>query len=754
MFCLNCGAKLEDDAVFCYNCGVRIEEKTEMIDNQSPVSVDSDPVFAAQPISEKPMETEPVVEEPTAVEPKAEEPVVEEPTAVEPKAEEPVAEEPIVVAEPIKVKQMDEKSIKTPSMDGPNIIFCFNCGAQNTSNNRFCRACGGPLKKDAKSDSIRTTGPAVNTSTPKKKTTVEIPWKILAIAGGAAVVVVAILLFAFSFKKDEKFMYVKDDSLMSVAVGKSKTKEMLSDFECEEDQAYHVTLSEDGKYLFYPDDFDEYGDSFELRYIRTDKKNADDEKIASDVESYFLLKNNRVTYMTNSDALYIHNLKEKEKVDSDVKTYRVSEDEKQILWLCDDGDMYIQDINLKKEAEKIASDVSYLDDVSPNFNYVIYAKDEDLYVYKKGKDAKKVCSDYDCCYTNADNDGYEIYYVETEEDTAGVLADFVVDDLEKTDKAISEPNIHDYETEIQKPSFWGTITSTEVDDAYYDLLDQYNAKVERDEIREYLSNTEMSVTNATIYYLTDKTEKTKIAEGIIDTSNMAVNYSADKIFLTYSYCQNDIEKVKLSDLYENSDYYYLEENIVNQLEDNQQVMLLLDGKVNETELSTDNFYSYILDQEKECIYYIDSEDDDTLYKEFYGKKAGEREKIDDEVSVIFVYNKGKIYYIKDMNDDGEGDLYCDGEKIASDVYAYWSWPNDNEVLVGIDYSDKHNSVTMCKVKDGKMTEIADDIYCGDGRMNEDGTMYLLQDYRTSGDLVYYNGRNVKVIDNDVSYLLW
>ena len=53
------------------------------------------------------------------------------------------------------------------------------------------------MKKDAKSDSIQTTGPAVNTSTPKKKTTVEIPWKILAIAGGAAVVAVAILLFAF-----------------------------------------------------------------------------------------------------------------------------------------------------------------------------------------------------------------------------------------------------------------------------------------------------------------------------------------------------------------------------------------------------------------------------------------------------------------------------------------------------------------------------------------------------------------------------
>ena len=746
MFCLNCGAKLEDDAVFCYNCGVRIEEKTEMIDNQSPVSVDSDPVFAEQAISEKPMETEPVVEEPTA-----DKPVAEEPTAVEPVVEEPIAEKP-AAAEPIA--EEPAKPISTPPLDGPDIIFCFNCGAQNTSNNRFCRACGGPLKKDAKSDSIWTTGPAVNTSTPKKKTTVEIPWKILAIAGGAAVVVVAILLFAFSLKKDEKFMYVKDDSLMSVAVGKSKTKEMLSDFECEEDQAYHVTLSEDGKYLFYPDDFDEYGDSFELRYIRTDKKNADDEKIASDVESYFLLKNNRVTYMTNSDALYIHNLKEKEKVDSDVKTYRVSEDEKQILWLCDDGDMYIQDINLKKEAEKIASDVSYLDDVSPNFNYVIYAKDEDLYVYKNGKDAKKVCSDYDCCYTKADNDGYEIYYVETEEDTAGVLADFVVDDLEKTDKAISQPNIHDYETEIQKPSFWGTITSTEVDDAYYDLLDQYNAKVERDEIREYLSNTEMSVTNATIYYLTDKTEKTKIAEGIIDTGNMAVNYSADKIFLTYSYCQDDIEKVKLSDLYEKSDYYYLEENIMNQLEDNQQVMLLLDGKAKETGLSSDNLYYYGIGQDNDCIYYIDSEDDDTLYCESYGKNAGTREKIDDEVSIIFEYNKGKVYYIKDMNDDGEGDLYCDGEKIASDVYAYWSWLSDNELLVGVDYSDKHNSVTMCKVKGGKMTKIADDIYCGDGRMIGDGTMYLLQDYRKSGDLVYYNGRNVKVIDNDVSYLLW
>lgn len=737
MFCLNCGAKLEDDAVFCYNCGVRLEEKTEMIDEQSPLPEEQNPVSDENTAGKETLEEGTAADEAVISEPVAGASVTEEPETAASAIEEPVAE------------QVKEK--EAPLANAPNIIFCFNCGAQNTSKDRFCSACGTPLNNTAKNDRVQTAGSGVGTNVPKKRATKK-PWKILAIA---VVVIGAILLFTSSFnKKEDSILYIKDDSLMSVAVGKSKTKEMLSDFESDEGQAYAVCLSEDGKYLFYPDDMDTYGDSYELRYIRTDKKNADDEKIASDVDRYSVLKNNRVVYLTSSDALYIHDLKDKEKVDADVSTFWISEDEKQILWLCDDGDMYIQDINLKKEAEKVSSNVSNVVDVSPNFDYVIYSKDEDLYVLKNGKDAEKICSDYESAYAEAYDDGYEIYYVETEEDTAGVLADYVVDDMEKTDKAISKPDISDYETEIEKPSFWGNTITTEVDDAYYDLMDQYDAKVERDNIREYLSSTEMSVTNVAIFYLTDKIEKTKIAEGIIDTSYMHRNVEGNQSFLTYLYCPEDIEKVKLSDLYESSDYYYLEEDITKQLKDNQYVMLLVDGKTYETGLSADNFSTYRINPDKNCIYYVDSEDDCTLYIESYGKNAGEREKIDDEVSEIMDFNNGKVYYLKDANDNGEGDLYCNGERIAYDVYRCIVDSNDNDLLVATDYSDKHNSFTLCKFKGGKMKKIADDIYAQDSIENEDGTWYFLQDYRETGDLVYYNGRNIKVIDTDVSQIIW
>lgn len=653
------------------------------------------------------------------------------------------------IAEEVKEEKTAEAEEENQEEVEIDYVFCPHCGEQNTTEAAFCGSCGKALKS-----SVAEQTPVAGEDVLKAKNGKKFLIPVIAVV---AVVVLALLIkFAMSLFGDNKdVLYVKDEALMSVAVGKSKPKELVSDIDFGRGESYHVQLSEDGKYLFFPEDVDEYDGTFELRYMRADKKNADDEKLDSDVSEYDLLANGKVVYEADN-TLYLHNLKDKKEIDDDIQYYWISEDEKQIMWLSQDGDLYLQDLNLRKEKEKIESKVDRLVSVSANFENVLYERSNGLYVSRNGKEGEKIAKDYYNVYAYATESGYEVYYTTIEDGENGVLADFVVDDMEKTDKTINEPNIHDYEKIVEKPSFWGTVTTTEVDDAYYDLLDQYRAKEDRDYVREYLNNTSITLPNASIYYVTDKKDEVEIANGIIYVDEIDVIYMPGQLMLTYGCCTEEIDKVKFSTIYENSEYYALADQIREECAKSTDKMLALNGESFVADLpeGDGDYDRYHVNEDKECCYYlaVDEDGENELYSVSYGKDAGKVTSIDDEVDRFMTVYEGEAYYFKDVSGD-EGKLYCEGEKIESDVYPFWCCITEDSLVFGMDYDDEE--FTLCTYKGGKSKEIADDIYSGDYAMRDGELAYLLRDYDydDGGELLYYNGRKVTVVDEDVLFIV-
>ena len=80
------------------------------------------------------------------------------------------------------------------------------------------------------------------------------------------------------------------------------------------------------------------------------------------------------------------------------------------------------------------------------------------------------------------------------------LADYIEDDLAETDRAITEPVKSDYEREVTSGFGTGAYTRRVVDDQYYDDLERWQRKLERDELRQWLKGVEVPVKYTELYF--------------------------------------------------------------------------------------------------------------------------------------------------------------------------------------------------------------------------------------------------------------
>ena len=115
---------------------------------------------------------------------------------------------------------------------------------------------------------------------------------------------------------------------------------------------------------------------------------------------------------------------------------------------------------------------------------------------------------------------------------------------------------------------------------------------------------------------------------------------------------------------------------------------------------------------------------------------------------------GNIYYLKDTDGNGNGDLFCNEKNIDSDVRTICKIPDSSNILYEVDYSESNGSSTL-KMYDGKKdTTIADDVYSY--LPVDEKHIGLLTDYNVRyhrGDLKYYLGKEeLKNIDEDVSFI--
>ena len=207
----------------------------------------------------------------------------------------------------------------------------------------------------------------------------------------AVLVVVMVLSIVLSvLGRNNYVLYLKEGELMFSGLSNIKPFQVTDD-STTASAAYYTRISKNEKTIFYLDDVE--GGVGKLYYRELNKPKKDAEKIDSDV-SHFMVneQGNRDTYYKEG-KLYQHNLKDSQKLASDVKAgnWAVSEDGKNVIWLNQDGKAYFLKVGSKKE--KIDSNITQIIQASDDCKTVWYLKDDNLYVKESKKDKKKIASE-------------------------------------------------------------------------------------------------------------------------------------------------------------------------------------------------------------------------------------------------------------------------------------------------------------------------------------------------------------------------
>jgi hypothetical protein len=702
MFCKQCGTLIEDGVGFCPNCG---EKVTEEITADAVVS-EAETAAPVQP-----------------------------------------AEETVSIA------AVED----APQTENANVTYCPACGAENIGDTAFCHACGAALSAyDA------------TNGQPAKKSKKGIVAAIAAVAVVVCVIAVVgglLTKVGGSSKAKANLLYLKDNEIVGLKGSKSY---VIGDdaFDDKDDASYYAYaltnstyISSDGKYIYYPQDYD--GGSFNLYYKKLGNEKAEETKIASKISNYKVLDNGNVLYLDDG-KLYLYSLKkaDKEKVASDVNRYYLSDDEKTILWLSDDDKLYYIDTALKKEKTKLDSDVTGISYYSDDLKKIVYTKDdgEAVYLLTDLKDTDKIASDISRTIVCPDGNELNIYYIKSESDDSVSYMDLMYDDMAADDADIKEPDTSDYQTEKTSGSGYWTYTYTTTDwDAYYAARDIYNAKQQRDYLRESYSEYSYGGNDVSVYcYNTKSDESTKVYDGIMSTYDYYG--SRNSVFFYVAVNTDNLGQVKFSE-YVDMEYEDQEKALEDAYVEGLELYIVKDGSAVKVDADLAE-YGYNInmlgtsDKAKKAYLTLTSDYTDyALFEVATDKINGSANLLNEEYVSFAAIGDTGIYYVSDSDDYN---LYLNDKKIDSDVATgYFSKIDDGAGLVYItDYDTDDASGTLKKYTGSKTVEIADDVY--DYDVASDGNIALLVDYslkRFKGDLKLYKNNKLTDIDSDVTAII-
>lgn len=825
MFCEQCGTKLGEGDLFCMNCGARVtvaaageqdDDKTVILHEengfqegqQEARSEESD--MAAVPAEEAKLsgmtEVEEVKQEGTAQTEETEEPGTAEPAEAEkpgtvetgeagssgeagaevtesmgtPEASD-MAEKMRESSEPAEAKT---ETVETVAISPTGVVetgtavvvpeeaqqkkFCPNCGAPNGMNDLFCQQCGMFFGNAAE----KMEGQGASGKAHKKGSL----WKIAAAAAAVLVViglgvVLVPRIFGGTAAKGQDFdfvMYLKDNELTMARKNKYEPvvigDRMYDDSDAQSGYNYNhfVQYSPDHQYVYYPQKIDDEG--CDLYRKKIGSKKAEEEKIDSKVSYYEIIDNDRIYYVKDNEdnKLYLYNKGESEKVASDVWNVQVSVDGKYIMWL-DDNRLYVQDTALKADKMKLDSDVFQVYAASDDFNKIVYQKEDRLYVMTGMEDKEKIASDVYQAYIYDINGNLKMYYIKTGEQANISYYDLIDDDCLAQDQQMAEPQIEDYQRVTYKDSFWGRQKRVEVDDSYYDDLEQYQKKVERDYLRDSLDNDMLAMEEWDIYYYEEAAgESNKVMSALQKQGDMVYVKIAENSALMYAYNieQDRIEEAKLSE-FADSAYYEIQQEITKQLDGGRQLLYIENGEVHEIEgYEADDekqsiYLSAWANEEKQILYICDfGDEDERLYSLHYGSKDASLELITDELMRVVSWDMDEICYI---NEDEE--LYYGDTKIAEEVGPCKVWENDAILyLTDMNKDGNEGTLHLYDYRSGEDTEIAEDVApVGGYGIFDANKVVFLTDYnfkKSRGDLNVYDGKEVQNIDTDVTGIIF
>ena len=429
-----------------------------------------------------------------------------------------------------------------------------------------------------------------------------------------------------------------------------------------------------------------------------DVKKGESEKIANDIDDIVWSSDDKyLIYLNDDENLYSYNFKKNEKIDSDVETiYAVTD---KFVVYEKDGSIYFKNFKSSKaDRVKITSDGSF-EIMSEDDTKVLYSEDNDYYLYNlKNEKKTKVISDASGV-ADYSKDLTEFIYV-VKNDTSGIDISKILDDDKK-----------DYDEKIKKC----TLTDFYDDKCTYEEYSDYSSErydiESRNDIREFVKEEYEGASSYDVYYAKNG-KSTKIAENV--SSLLAADYKTKRIVYTQTNLDSS-KKLKISD------YDYLSE-FKSDLRDafTSDVYYKQNTKKAYSIESNINIMSAYFD-ENDLYYVINNDKTNELY---HGKISGD-----------------KVGKVKMIDEDLSGSSLRSGYKKG--------------LVYGVDYSDKYGTVDLKIVKNGKVKEMAKDVYSASIKVSDlENKLYFLKDYDDGeGNLYVYDGK-AKELASDINSFIY
>ena len=661
-----------------------------------------------------------------------------------------------------------DKAIRQEDPTENETAFCGVCGKKISASASCCPYCGTTRNKQNNTQNmgkefegynqVNSYNQSYNQSysyqagKPRKKkgiTGIIIAGICLAVLVIAAIVSINILRPA-----KQAFLYMKDSSHVYANQYKQGSDQRID----KESGVIWQYVSNDKKKLYYAVNRDSYDASYYDIYCTNLKKLKDmPERVARNVKAATFLKNNNLVYANTDNNLYLLSAKDEIRLEKNIREYYVANDEKRIFWIDSNRDLYVQELKANAAPQKISSGIQYISRYSADGSAMIAYKDDGYYAITDMMVETKMPSPDDIIYETGITDNGEVfeYYAKQADGQQISLYDFVEDDMFDQDQQITEPDEEQYSHTVLNKGFWGSYETTEVDDAYYDALDQYDEKVQRDNLREQLKQYTLHIDQTEVCYYSSTTGEQSL--GVFNQLNYAVAYDTSEPYLALSYGQVDTtQKIKFSEVYQNG-VNWAESTVSDRLNSNS------GSKSWEIYVgSTSSAFNA-----GENAGYLSSIEVDAEHGRAYIKVGNYNQNgtYSQDVLVYDANNGGVTSYVEDVNSFQlcKGHtyytmnelLYCDGNVIASNIedsFYLDILPDSGKILLEEYVPDDGSGVSkynLSIIEDNKIQGIERNVNAFEW-MDEDRIVYMtdMTSYDSNGTLsAYSKGKTQRIARN-------
>ena len=550
--------------------------------------------------------------------------------------------------------------------------------------------------------------------------------------------------------------------------------------EYEISEAQDIRVSEDGKKVYYSRNTSSRTGKYDIKYVNAEKLGSlkkGGSNICTGVDEGWTV-NADGSFMCYSvtksreKKFYIFNAEtgKSEEISSEIEEVFLPPAGDVVYFTRRNGSIYsLHRMRYGEKPENVASKISFVKFFSSDKNFeILYTvatgKEEnvDVYSVKNFDKPVQICSDASEVYLNDYVCGGNLYYFKKSKSAVN-WQDFVNDSYYEADMKLKSPVESDYMIE------YGFIIKRYILDktAYDAAKAKYNAKLQRDEIRDELDKIDFGLAAGSDYncYVYNNTTNKMLATGVALKNILAFSETeSPRIVFRKSVIsvENKISMDELVKLSDNSGAAsacdYARGNVEDSFEMSDECIYAVYDGSKVIQYGVGGYKSkntrFMLDSKK-MLYALE---DSKLYcNEITGKGIGENHLISGSVSECEIKN-GFAYYMKSTGTDfstlcrysAENGEQCIGEN----VYSYVSLGDDKIVIFS--KQDDESEGVVIGLFDGKnYSEIDRDVSLDHFRYTDNSVSYIKNignsDVVNAGDMYIYTvGGKPKRIGSDVT----